>query len=258
MQTSRPLVHYDGPIEWINEGRVILYGIHGSHLYGTNIETSDEDYKGIVVPPRVYRQGFSKTFEQVIQEGCELEYVIYDIRKFFKLGVKCNPNILELLYSKSFLHSTEGGRLLAENRDAFLSQRAISSYNGYALSQLKKMETYRAANPERARLRELYGYDTKFAMHLIRLLRVCNEMLTEGTINVFRKDAEQLIEIRRGGWSLARVHKVVQDLEARNSALATTTSLPKEPDIDFLESLMSDIIEITECSVASKDEINVF
>ena len=68
---------------------------HGSHAYGTNIEDSDEDIKGICIPPINYFYGF-KEFEQYEMKQPDL--VIYSLRKFAKLAANANPNIFEMLF----------------------------------------------------------------------------------------------------------------------------------------------------------------
>jgi len=53
-------------------------------------------------------------------------------------------------------------------------------------------------NPARKELEDKYGYDTKHAMHLFRLLRMGQEICTTGKVNVKRPDREELLGIRRG------------------------------------------------------------
>ncbi|MBF9672481.1 nucleotidyltransferase domain-containing protein, partial [Streptococcus pseudopneumoniae] len=74
----------------------ILRVVHGSHLYGTNIEGSDRDEKGVCIPPIEYFFGFNSKFEQ--HETKDPDCAVYDIRKFMSLAANCNPNILEILF----------------------------------------------------------------------------------------------------------------------------------------------------------------
>jgi hypothetical protein len=48
-------------------------------------------------------------------------------------------------------------------------------------------------------------YDSKNAAHLIRLLRMGIEFLIEGAMYVERADGPELLEIKRGGWTLGKV-----------------------------------------------------
>ena len=119
-------IPYRGNLPWLRD-RTILYVRHGSHAYGTNIATSDEDFKGVAIPPPEYFHGFLKTFhqaetrihkdkkraekadkehdgdveasEEIVGEPNDPDAVIYGIQKFFKLAADCNPNIIEVLWT---------------------------------------------------------------------------------------------------------------------------------------------------------------
>lgn len=231
---------------WLNE-RTILYTKAGSFSYGTNIATSDEDFKGVCVPPQIYRDGFRKSFEQA-EFNNGIDAVIYDIQKFFRLASKANPNILEVLFvdDADILVCTSAGSLLRQNRYKFLSKKAFKSYSGYAASQVKKMRTHKSDHPERRKLHEKYGYDTKYAMHLIRLLRTCTELLTDGEIYVKRPDARELIAIRNGSLTEAELIGMVLELETKNAQLVKTSILPDEPNYEELDELCVQAIGMTE------------
>ena len=72
----------------------------------------------------------------------------------------------------------------------------------------------RERNPARAKLERAHGYDTKHAMHLVRILRMGKEILTTGKVIVRRPDAEELLAIRRGKWSLDQLLEYVEKLDA--------------------------------------------
>jgi hypothetical protein len=121
---------------------VVLETVHGSRAYGLATETSDLDKKGVFVPPARVLHGFAGGPEQV---DIGKDHVLYDVRKFFTLAAACNPTVIEILYSEPAdrLEVTDGGRMLLEKRDAFLSKRARDSFGRYAFSQLKRIRTHR-------------------------------------------------------------------------------------------------------------------
>lgn len=57
-------------------------------------------------------------------------------------------------------------------------------------------------NETRHQLEVNFGYDTKHAMHLVRLMRMGEEILTTGQVLVKRPDAQELLDIRAGKWTL--------------------------------------------------------
>jgi predicted nucleotidyltransferase len=119
----------------------ILLVLTGSHAYGTAHADSDEDERGIVIPPRQFFIGLGR-FDQA--EDPNGDGVIYNIQKFFNLALGANPNIWDLLWSDQVIKITSVGRKLVDNRDVFLSKRARHSFLGYAFAQMKRMGRHRA------------------------------------------------------------------------------------------------------------------
>jgi predicted nucleotidyltransferase len=86
-------------------------------------------------------------------------------------------------------------------------------------------------NPARAALEEKFGLDTKHASHLIRLMRMCKEILSSGDVIVRRPDREELLGIKLGAKSYEEIMEEATRLEQECDALyLTSTALPKEPD----------------------------
>ncbi len=300
--------------------RTILRVRHGSHAYGTNIETSDLDVKGVCIEPMTHQLGFLHTFEQyerAASKGHETDEVIYSLKKFAKLAADCNPNIIEVLHvdESDVLAIDEFGEELRSHKDAFLSKKAKFTFSGYAHAQLKRIKTHRAwllnppaalpsrkefglsdtskistselgafeasvqqgmdiempkdvltlfvlekryhaakvqfeqyenwkktRNAARADLEAKYGYDTKHGMHLLRLMRMCVEILETGKVQVKRPDREELLQVRAGLWPYDRLIEEAEALEQKCDKLyLTTEALPKEPDRNFLDELVVDM-----------------
>lgn len=116
----------------------------GSHLYGFATEDSDLDYRGVMLAPLQALVGLG-SFEQFQIQDEEHDVVIYELRKFCRLALGCNPNILDLLYAKPEHWEVETAqwRKIYEIRHLFLSQKVRKTFSGYAYSQLKKMERHR-------------------------------------------------------------------------------------------------------------------
>lgn len=97
-------------------------------------------------------------------------------------------------------------------------------------------------NQKRSALEEQFGYDTKHAMHLVRLLRMGAEVLQTGELNVFRPDAAELLSIRNGAWSYDKIVKYAEDMnEWVLKVLYPATALPKKPNIARAAQLMMDV-----------------
>lgn len=98
-------------------------------------------------------------------------------------------------------------------------------------------------NPARADLEAKFGYDTKHGMHLVRLLRMCREILTEGKVIVKRPDAQDLLAIRAGVWTYEALVEWAEKQDAEMAELVKTSTLPKQPDRNKLDQLCLEIVE---------------
>ena len=151
-------------------GNVVLLGLGGSYAYGTNNENSDIDIRGVATHNAqdiLTRKGF----EQVVNE--ETDTTIYSLEKIVNLLSNCNPNTIEILGLESwqYFYVTDIGQALIDNRDMFLSKRAIYSFGGYAGSQLRRLENRAARTMEQSKREEFilrsienakYTFPTKY------------------------------------------------------------------------------------------------
>lgn len=128
---------------------IILLGLGGSHAYGTNIEGSDIDIRGVALNSKEDILGTSN-FEQVVNEATDT--TIYSFRKIISLLTSCNPNTIEMLGLKPehYLYLSPIGKELIDNRKLFLSKRAVQSFGGYAFSQLRRLDNKSARTLDQA------------------------------------------------------------------------------------------------------------
>ena len=128
---------------------IILLGLGGSHAYGTNVEGSDIDIRGIALNSKSDILG-SSNFEQVVNEATDT--TIYSLRKIVSLLSSCNPNTIEILGLKPehYLYLSPIGQELLDNKKLFLTKRAVQSFGGYAFAQLRRLDNKAARTLEQA------------------------------------------------------------------------------------------------------------
>ena len=118
---------------------IILMGLGGSYAYGTNIEGSDIDLRGIALNSRENIL-LGKDFEQVV--NTDTDTTIYSLNKMMTLLMNCNPNTIEIvgLKPEQYIYISDIGKKLIENKDMFLSKRCINSFMGYANQQMYRLQ----------------------------------------------------------------------------------------------------------------------
>lgn len=128
---------------------IILLGLGGSYAYGTNVEGSDIDIRGVALNSKSDILG-SSNFEQVVNEATDT--TIYSLRKIVSLLSSCNPNTIEILGLKPehYLYLSPIGQELLDNKKLFLTKRAVQSFGGYAFAQLRRLDNKAARTLEQA------------------------------------------------------------------------------------------------------------
>jgi predicted nucleotidyltransferase len=118
---------------------IVLLTLGGSYAYGTNVETSDIDIRGIAKNSATEIL-LGKDFEQV--ESKQTDTAIYSINKIFKLLTSCNPNCIEIVGCKPehYIYLSDIGRFIIEHRHIFLSKECVRTFGGYAYAQLRRLE----------------------------------------------------------------------------------------------------------------------
>jgi len=122
------------------KNRICLLTLGGSYAYGTNIESSDLDIRGVALETPKEILGVQENFNQIVET--KTDTTIYSFNKMIKLLKNCNPNILEILgcTEEQYIIKNEIGQMIIDNTDIFLTQKVINSFGGYANSQLRRLQ----------------------------------------------------------------------------------------------------------------------
>ncbi len=200
---------------------VIYCCVVGSRAYGLDDEHSDTDRRGVYLPPADLHWSLFGAPEQL--EDKENQECYWELQKFLVMALKANPNILECLHTPLIEHAEPLALELLAMRGVFLSKLIYKTYNGYVLSQFKKLEQDLRAKGEIKR---------KHAMHLIRLLRSGITALETGelVVRVPENVRAELLAIKRGDLTWEETNRLRLDLHGRFDAAFADTSLPDRPD----------------------------
>jgi len=234
---------------------LVLAGYRGSIAHGTyrpaehEFSTDDKDLMGVYIGPLEQYFGLKalwkpKPWQRQIREW---DVVCYELRRYVQLLLKSNPNVLSLLWltPKHYILQEHAGALLVENRQLFVSKQMYHSFVGYAHGQLVRMTRHKKSGymgAKRKRLVEQFGHDVKNAECCVRTLRMGIEFLVEGELHVERADAQQLLEIKNGEWSLEQVKAEADRLFAVANEAHIHSKLPVHPDREGAERLLVSIL----------------
>jgi len=131
--------------DMIKEGNVLLLTLTGSISYGTNIDTSDIDIRGIIKTPKDVLLGLNSTFGyDDTEETGNTDTVLYTTNHFFNKLRNNNPAFIEILSTREedILYISPIGRMIKENINLFLTQNIFYSFEGYTLSLLNRLQSY--------------------------------------------------------------------------------------------------------------------
>jgi predicted nucleotidyltransferase len=226
----------------------ILRGVVGSTVHGTAVDGQDDrDEMGVFVEPREYVCGLEPIDHYVYRDqpdgvrsaAGDLDLVLYSLRKFCRLATRGNPTVLLLLWVPSPLLATPIGRDLIAMREEFISQESGRRFVGYLRAQLMRLTGERARTVVRPELVEEYGYDTKFAMHALRLGLQGIELLSDGrlTLPVREPDLTLLREVRTGVVHYEEAVRLIRENEAK--LLAIVDNFTKHVDEGAISAFMA-------------------
>lgn len=237
----------------------------GSVAYGAAIDSSDYDVCGFAMPPRdhlfphlageiagfgrplprfeVYQEHHVRDPDALGGKGCEYDFAIYSLPRFFTLCMEGNPNMVDCLFTAQdcVLHLTRVGDMVRERRRLFLHKGMWSKFKGYAFAQLHKMQSREPIGKRRSMV-DKHGFDVKYAYHIVRLLYEAEQLLTRGDIDL-RRDREHFKAIRRGEISEDEIRRWAADKEQQLESLYASSTLPDAPNEPALRRLLLECIE---------------
>lgn len=240
----------------------------GSSAYGCSSDTSDIDVNGFFIPPKNmtfphlagYIKGYDEeeapyieTYNQhhifdssaLNNTGRSYDYSVHSIVKFFKLCKNNNPNMVDSLFvpERCILFMTPLGQMVRDKRKLFLSKRCFHTFKGYAYQQLHKLRIKEPGeNSKRKEIVDKFGYDCKFAYHIVRLMNEVEQILTEGDLDLERSK-EQLKSIRNGEWKLEEIEHYFKFNEDRLTKIYDESALIHKPRNSEIKDLLMACLE---------------
>lgn len=237
------------------ETTIILRCEVGSTAHGVSVGNDDRDEMGVLIEPFDEAMGIGSPFEQYIyrdaahrtgkqdapSEAGDLDLTLYSLRKWIRLAFRGNPTILSLLFAP-VIQTTSLGTQLRELAPKIISRQVGKQYLGYMQSQRMKMIGDKCNRVKRPDLVEQFGFDTKFAYHMLRLGLQGEELLLAGKFSmpITGPNKAFLLQVRKGEVSQEDCLETAAALETIVKDLMVTGPLPEAPDAQAVEEWMLD------------------
>lgn len=232
----------------------ILRAVVGSTVHGTNVtDQNDRDEMGIAIEPMSHVIGMkhwetsvTRTQPDGVKSGPgDLDLVTHSLRKFCRLAARGNPTVQLPLWvpEDSIVSINRLGRELMAKRSMFLSRECGKAFLGYMQAQKARLTGESGGrHGSRPDLVEKFGFDTKYAGHIIRLGYQGVELMEDGVMSLpmQQEHREAVLAVRTGESTLAETLSLAGVLERRLRDSLDTSPLPLHPDEEQINDFLSD------------------
>lgn len=232
---------------FVYQENLIMAYIGGSQAHGAKLaSTDDTDWYGLYIPPPTKVLGLEREEHFVFTTGGKLggngpldvDVCLYTLMKWAGLAAKGNPSALHFLFAPLEFTTSIWGQF-ALMPEVFLAKGHVKPFLGFAEDQMKRLLGQKGQkNVHRSELEQKHGYDTKYAMHVIRLYGEAKELMERGRITLPRPNRQELIEIRAGKYSLSEIRELGMQLESEARAAQVTSPLPDNVDREAINRLL--------------------
>ncbi len=226
--------------------------IGGSELHGAKVgKTDDTDIYGIYIEDPEQALGlysrehfvWSTAGDERRNGPDDVDITLYSLRKWAGMAAKGNATALHFIFAEPKEVAPKTWKKIQTNRELFLSRGSAKQFLGFADSQFKRLTGQKGSGKKGQRPEYIgkYGYDTKAAMHGLRLLYECLELMVHQRITLPRPEKDLLIEVRSGAWTFERVLAQAKGLFQTVEEAVADSPLPEKVDRAAISALVAQI-----------------
>jgi uncharacterized protein len=238
---------------WFDQPKTLIHlFVGGSELHGAKVgQTDDTDVYGVYIEDPEYALGLTSREHYVWSTAGnerrngpdDVDVTLYSLRKWAGMAAKGNATALHFLFAEPREVPPQTWKKIQKNRKVFLSRTSAKQFLGFADDQFKRLtgEKGRGKKGQRPEYIGKYGYDTKAAMHGLRLLYECEELMTHGRITLPRPEKDLLIEVRSGAWKFEKVLAHAQRMFKTVEEAVESSPLPERCDRAAISRLVANI-----------------
>ena len=226
--------------------------VGGSELHGAKVgQTDDTDLYGVYVENPEHALGldpsehfvWSTAGDERRNGPDDVDVTLYSLRKWAGMAAKGNATALHFLFAEPQEIAPASWKKIQAGSELFLSRASAKQFLGFADDQFKRLTGEKGSGKKGHRPEYIgkYGYDTKAAMHGLRLLYECLELMVHKRITLPRPEKELLIEVRSGSWTLERVLAHAKTLTKKVEEAVLSSPLPECVDRAAISALVAQV-----------------
>ncbi|HEY6971245.1 MAG TPA: nucleotidyltransferase domain-containing protein [Candidatus Angelobacter sp.] len=247
---KRPLLEMVAQSGFSKPESLIQLFVGGSELHGAKVgQTDDTDIYGVYIEEPEEALGlhprehfvWSTAGNERRNGPDDVDVTLYSLRKWAGMAAKGNATALHFLFAQPQEVKRDTWKEIERGRKLFLSRTSAKQFLGFADAQLKRLSGEKGSGKKGQRPEYIcaFGYDTKAAMHALRLLYECMELMQHGTITLPRPERGLLIKVRSGEWTFERVLGHAQKLFKEVEDAVAGSPLPEAADRAAISRLLA-------------------
>lgn len=226
--------------------------VGGSELHGAKVGTTDDtDLYGVYIEDPEQALGldsrehfvWSTAGDERRNGPDDVDITFYSLRKWAGMAAKGNATALHFLFAEPSEVDPKTWQKIQARSQLFLSRSSAKQFLGFADDQFKRLTGEKGSGKKGQRPEYIgkYGYDTKAAMHGLRLLYECLELMAYQRITLPRPEKDLLIEVRSGQSTLERVLTHAKELAREVEETVARSPLPERVDRAAISKLVAQV-----------------
>jgi predicted nucleotidyltransferase len=216
---------------------VIHLFVGGSELHGAKVGSTDDlDIYGVFIEQPEEALGlqprphfiWSTASDDRRNGPDDVDITLYSLRRWGHLAAKGNATALHFLFADATAVSAPAWDEIQVSAALFLGKHSAAQFLGFAENQRKRIlgEAGRGKKGRRPEYECIHGYDSKAAMHCLRLYFECIELMQQGKISLPRPERDLLIQVRQGHYTMEQFNQMANDLGRQAEQSAIESHLP--------------------------------
>lgn len=175
-----------------------------------------------------------------LHKGCWHKFKGYAFSQLNKCKTRETEPILDKILEFESKHNLNHNGDFETN----MAELVILGAPAQSVAEYTRLFDKLKAAKKRAINTKIYGFDVKFAYHVVRLVSEAEEILTDHTLTLDKYDRREMLkDIRAGNWTFQQIRDYFVSKEKELDKLYQSSTLRHSPDESAIKQLLLNILE---------------